>query len=108
MRKNIELTDSVFDMLVKMAEGNPGAVSVLSQMLQKSGAIAGPMRILDLDDMNIRGPQIWIGYKDHCKEDITLFIRKVFERDSQLVAAINEISQDEIAVTHGGSWRNDV
>ena len=59
MRKRIELTDSMNDMLFKMSEGNPGGLNVLMGLMDRD-----PLVFLALDDMNIRGTQIWIGYKD--------------------------------------------
>ena len=34
-REKIELTDSRMDVMMKMSEGNPGAISVLAQSLFK-------------------------------------------------------------------------
>ena len=65
MRTPINLSDSTLDMIVAMSEGNPGALTVLMGMLESDNP-AATMMILHLDDMNIRGTQIWVGYKDHC------------------------------------------
>lgn len=75
-KQRIELTDTVQSTLIKMSEGNPGAISVLLQLYQKGGAIdpdnafkgLGPL--LSLDTVGIYGSDIWILYKDICRENI--------------------------------------
>jgi len=87
-REPINLSDSTQDTLVKMSEGNPGAISVLMQLLQRDDP-AALMTLLSLDDMNMRGPQIWVGYKDHCGSDIELFAEKIGARDQGMVDVVN-------------------
>lgn len=125
MRQKIQLTDTAMDVMQTMSEGNPGALSVLMMMLQ-----ADPknlMVILSLDDMNIRGTQIWVGYKDYCgamrngddsppteDECLRRFLKAIDDRDPKMVEAINNEciydnqygSFKESAVTHGGSWNH--
>jgi hypothetical protein len=57
--------------------------------------------------MNIRGSQIWVGYKDFAHEDINVFKEALLKRDEEMVNMINDecASYGEIAVTHGGSYR---
>jgi hypothetical protein len=43
------------------------------------------MRLLDLDDMNMRGSQIWVGFKNHCEGEIDVFLDAVKNRDPELV-----------------------
>lgn len=107
-REKLELNNSGTEVIIKMAEGNPGGLSVLMQLMKKdSMACFGVM--LDLDDMNIRGTQIWIGFKDHCKSDIDEFFKAVRARDEGMVNTINEEGKlgnhSEIAVTSGASFR---
>jgi hypothetical protein len=83
----IELTDSVADVVVKMSQGNPGAISVMAQIIDGDAA-KGLFDLLNMDDMGMRGPAIWIGYKDHCGEDIERFRLAVRSRDADMVATI--------------------
>ena len=73
-KERLALTDTTLDVAVKMSEGNPGAVSVLAQMIKYGGFIepksTGFMPILLLDSLGIYGSQIWVLYKDVCKESI--------------------------------------
>jgi hypothetical protein len=72
----ITLEDTTMDMIKKMSMGNPGAISVICQIL-KDGALIDPddafggfSTILHMDTWGIRGPKIWMLYKDVCGEDL--------------------------------------
>lgn len=78
--------DSIVDTVVKLAEGNPGAVTVISQLLKDSpsidpdSAFAGYGPLLMLDSMGIYGSEIWILYKNVCLENLhqmVLLLRSV-------------------------------
>ena len=72
MIKNVLcLDDTLHDAIIKLAEGNPGALSVLSQLIKKAN---DPINLLlKLDGFQIRGWRIWVGYKDYCDGDISKF-----------------------------------
>jgi hypothetical protein len=64
------------DVMLKMSEGNPGAVTVLIELYDKTPEI-DPMSALDglgaimwLDTFGIYGSRIWMLYKDVCGQDI--------------------------------------
>jgi len=107
-RERLEMNDNMMTIVHKMSEGNPGAVSVMSLIIARDQTTAF-MTLLDLDDMNIRGSQIWIGYKDHCHEDLNKFTELVNARDQALVSCINKESAregiTERCVTHGASFK---
>jgi len=88
-RKEIDIGSTVMDMMMVMSENNPGAITVLSEMLKVDEAL-GFLLILWLDDMNIRGTQVWIGYKNYCGQDINKFIEATKNRDSEMIRVINE------------------
>lgn len=69
-----------------MCEGNPGALQVLMKLAEDP---MGLMFILDLDDMGMRGSQIWIAWKDHCKCDLEVFKKALRDRDPAMVATVN-------------------
>lgn len=104
-REKIGLGDSMKDLILKMSEGNPGAVNVLLRLLEDD-PVMGPMVILHLDDMNIRGSQIWVAYKDFCREELSKFKEAVFARNSEMVAKVNEVCSyaGEVAVPGGASF----
>ena len=104
MREKIGMMTTQSEMAAIMSEGNPGALSVICQILQ-ADPLEGFMTLLNLDDMNIRGSQIWLGYKDHCREDIKLFIWCVKNRDRNMVETINlEPGERPKVVTSGASF----
>lgn len=86
-RKELDLDATILDTLILMSEGNPGAAQVLAEISkQKNGLTA----ILLLDDMNIRGTQIWVGFKDYCREDTLKFMNCIFSKDAEMVKKIND------------------
>lgn len=106
MREKINLNDSFYvGVVVKISEGNPGALSVITKMI--NGDPASMMNILSLDDMNLRGSQIWVAYKDYCGESIELFMDCVKSRDAQMIEAVNITSAKygtrDKAVRYGAS-----
>jgi hypothetical protein len=103
MRDKITMNMSGMDLAVVMSEGNPGAMSVLSQLMLK---IEDLTVILGLDDMNIRGSQIWVAFKDFAGEDIEKLKEAVKSRNKDLVDIVNKecASYGEIAVTSGASF----
>jgi hypothetical protein len=72
----IKLNDSFMDVVMKMSEGNPGAISVLMQLMKEvptidpANVLGGLGPILEMDTLGIYGSRIWILYKDVCGEDI--------------------------------------
>ena len=76
MNAKIQLTDNMNDVFFKMSQGNPGALTVLVQLLEQTPIIdpdallKGLGSILALDTLGIRGSEIWILYKDVCGESI--------------------------------------
>jgi hypothetical protein len=97
------------DIAVQMAEGNLGALSVLTK-LAKLPNMEGFGLVLDLDDMNLRGSQIYVAWKYHCNEDLEVFKKAVRDRDEAMIETVNS-SQGHSpgtprAVTGGASYRH--
>lgn len=75
-KERIELRDTMQEILIKLAEGNPGGLNVMLRILTASPIVdpddmlapIGP--ILSLDTHGIYGSNIWILYKDCCGQDI--------------------------------------
>ena len=76
----IHLTDSMMDILIKMSEGNPGALTVCLQIIKDGEQIdpdhglGGIGIILKLDTLKLYGPKIWMLYKDVCDENLSEMI----------------------------------
>lgn len=72
----IDLSDTVTTTLVKMAQGNPGALQTMVELI-KSGPIIDPqaampdvLPLLNLDSYEIYGSDIYILYNDKCGRDV--------------------------------------
>ena len=105
-RKPIGFGVNGMELLTTMGEGNPGAFTVLAMLLKESQDNFG--LILDLDDMNIRGTQIWVAYKDHCCQDMARFNKLVGDRDKDMIDTVNRVglkgNHPHKAVHDGGSY----
>lgn len=100
-RKALNGSDDMKTMAVKMAEGTPGALRVILELFNEP---RGHIALLDLDDMNIRGSQIWVCYKDVCGEDIAKLMEGARNRDAAFVEQCNKECPDHTAVSSGASF----
>lgn len=72
----IQLTDSLQQIVVKMSDGNPGAINVMMALIKQGEKIdpdnmlGGVGAILWLDTERIYGPKIWVLFKDVCKSKV--------------------------------------
>jgi hypothetical protein len=77
MNEKIKLDDSMQVVMLKMSEGNIGALTVIMQLLSDAGSIdpdnfmPGLGEVLSLDTIGIYGSKIWMLYKDVCHENMT-------------------------------------
>lgn len=106
MRKRISFMMNIQEMIITMTEGNPGALGVLTGMIINTNRLHC---ILHLDDMNMRGSQIWIAYKNYCDNNMEKFVDCVQKRDPEMVAMVNKMHFEqggtEVAVTSGASFK---
>ena len=72
----IEGQDTVQDMVIKLSEGNPGALRVCIDITENGGSIdpdgftGGTGLLLLLDSLSLYGSKIWMLYKDVCGENL--------------------------------------
>ena len=70
--ERIKLTDSTMEVVMKMSEGNPGAMNVIMQLLMEPNTIdpdnvlGGLGVILTLDSIGIYGTDIYVLHSDLC------------------------------------------
>lgn len=98
---------SVTNLIMDLAEGNPGAITAMMQLMEACGGdpMEAFMPLLGLDDMNMRGSQIWAGFKYHCKGDAKAFLQCIKDRDPAMIETVNkEVPGSEVAVTSGASY----
>lgn len=79
--------DTVQSAITKLCQGNPGALRVLCELAQMDGT-DGFVALLDADDMGLKGPAIWLGYKDFAKEDLGTFRDALRKRSQEMVDTI--------------------
>lgn len=95
----IQLTDSVQDVITKLSQGNPWAITVCRELV-KADNIMGFFDLLNMDDMGMRGPAIWIAYKDFAKQDIPTLQTAIRNRDAGMLDAIRK---EGYRVVNGGA-----
>ena len=104
MRKELSLGTRE-SMIIEMSEGNPGALDVLARLFVKPQDL---VIILGLDDMNIRGTQIWVAYKDFAGRDLHVLYWSIIDRSPQMVDTVNREgargNHTALAVIHGASY----
>lgn len=75
-RNRIELTDTTMDALIKMVDGNPGAIQALMAIMDKHDQIdpqamlGGIGAVMMLDEWGIYGSSIYVLYSDKCGRDV--------------------------------------
>lgn len=77
MARIMDLNMSVQDVLIELAEGNPGAATACMELFQKApeidpdSALGGLGALLSLDTLELYGPQIYMLWSDVCGRDAT-------------------------------------
>jgi hypothetical protein len=92
MNDKISSDDTIFQSINKMADGNPGAITALNDVIDTKGLKDGFEFMLQLDLRRIYGSDIWIGYKDYCDQNADEFWEAVMEDDEDLFTYIEENS----------------
>ena len=59
---------NMLDGMVALADGNPGAVTIMAQLVRED-----PTFLQLLDHLGIYGTDIWMLYKDECEGDMRKF-----------------------------------
>lgn len=93
MSSRYDPDSSVKDNLISLSDGNPGALNVLTQVADHKSGQELESFFKTLDEMNMYGPRIWLGFKDHCGEDIGLFMDCVESQDEDMVETINDMKR---------------
>ena len=70
----------MLEVMTKMSEGNPGALTVCCRILKEGEQIdpdnvmGGLGIILSLDSLGLYGPKIWMLFKDVCGSDLAQMV----------------------------------
>ena len=79
-KERLELTDSPLDMIMKMMDGNPGAMGALTEMVQTGQSIdpdawhSAFAHIFGLDSAGIYGTDIYVLWSDICGRNMAKMI----------------------------------
>jgi hypothetical protein len=74
--ERLGLQDTVLSAVTKMSDGNPGAISAMTEIIKKheqidpQSALGGLGVIMLLDTYEIYGTDIYILYSDKCNRDV--------------------------------------
>ncbi len=75
--------------IVAMGKGNPGAIKVLSEVLQTHGEDVFSAVVQGLRVMKFEGPAVWVCYKDYAGQDLSRFVAMVRERNEDMQRLVN-------------------
>ena len=89
------------DRIATLCDGNPGALSVVTQALEENIVFAAS-GLERLEKAGIRGSEIWILYKDICESNLFAFLYVINAR-SRI-----ELSKAIFEKTHPGELYGDV
>ncbi|MCD8494107.1 MAG: hypothetical protein LRY39_01600 [Alphaproteobacteria bacterium] len=108
LRQKLNRSASIDNIAFTIGDSHIGAINILKNIIKTKGENIGLELMLSLDDMNIRGAQIWVGLMHHCEGKLDRFIEKIQARDPDMVNTINEaLGKEENApkaVTFGASF----
>ncbi len=101
----VTANDTELQLIFKMGEGDSGAMKVTG-MLHKKGN-EGMLALFALAEMNIRGSQLWVVYKDIYGENIDKMLTIALEDGERLSAVVNKLQHRHdskfIAVPRGAN-----
>lgn len=99
----IQLTDTLPDIVLKMSDGNPGAINVMMacvtehEKIDPDSALKGYSTLLSMDTEGMYGSDIWVHYKDICGQDITTFIATFRAKQLGLRGSLTERVDEVVA-----------
>lgn len=99
----IELTDNLTDIIVKMAEGNPGAATAMMEIYTKGAeidpqvALGGLGAIMLFDTFGIYGTEIYVIWSDKCKKDtrLTLMLLRAVQLGLMSESKLKTMAEDQ-------------
>ncbi len=100
-RKDFTIAMSPMDIMTAMSEGNIGALNVIINLVKNHKD--GLLYLLDLDEMNIRGSQLWIAFKYYCGQSLEKFVECIVNRDPAMIDKVNEMNESQ-----GDFWKASV
>jgi hypothetical protein len=75
--------DTINDVIFELSEGHPAAASVLAELLRDQ--VSGLFACMDIDDLNLRGADIWFAYHEMCSGSLAEFCGRLAAHDESLL-----------------------
>lgn len=85
------ITEDTRNEMVAIAEGNPGAIATMREILAANFQYRGCFE--HLKTMRLTGSKLWVAYSDICKKNIELLVKLIYADDESLVYGVNEYVQ---------------
>ncbi len=99
----IVLSDTPMDVMVKMADGNPGALQAMMKIIEEAeqidpqAALGGIHQIMMLDTYGIYGSSIYVLWSDKCKQNVRdlLVLLRATQLDFLPQTKLNAMAADQ-------------
>lgn len=85
----INMNSTVLDAVVTLADGNPGAVTALAELIKANEGEA-LLTMLRMDELGMTGSVIWVAYKDFANYDIPALVQGVAEQSPRMLGMIEK------------------
>ncbi len=103
-KQRITVMDTGMTAMIKIADGNPGACTVIAEAVKANPecdpdcafAELGP--VFAFDSHGIYGSEIWVFYKDVCKKNIVTLLGLMRAEQLGFTSNANKVTKEEIPV----------
>lgn len=79
------MADMIVEIMVEVSDGNPGAVTALAEMMNED-----PVALFAIQDSGLKGPQLWLAYKDYGEYDAQKTLHAIESEDEELAKVLEE------------------
>lgn len=74
--------------LSRISEGNPGALTVITQLARTMGENDLALLIDEIEKHELFGPKLWVAYRDHCHDSVDQLSTAIFAHSPGLQATL--------------------
>ena len=75
--------------IIDLSEGNPGAITALATTYRTLGEGQFSTLVHHLRQLDFKGPEIWLCWKDYAGQDLYKFFEGVRTKDPEMVSIVN-------------------
>ncbi len=95
--------DTTMDLMVKMGEGNPGAMMACMELFKMGSS--GVVTILNLDDIGLYGEKLYMLWSDCCGRDAEKVVKVVKARNFGKLS--DQDIRDRVSGTYGKPFTDE-